>query len=123
LPPFRKIITSWLAGLAPSATAASKARVQSMRLAAYTEAIPSAPARRKSRRSIPRARGTPSGKPAIASAEIGMASTGSRPVTRLSDRAQSAQWMAAAAAASGSGRPAARVSSSITSPVRRGRRA
>ena len=34
LPPFRKIITSWLPGSAPSATAASKARVQSMRLAA-----------------------------------------------------------------------------------------
>ncbi len=34
LPPFRKIITNWFDGLAASATAASNARVQSIREAA-----------------------------------------------------------------------------------------
>ncbi len=72
---------------------------------------------------MPRERGTPSGKPAIASAEMGIASTGSRPLTRLSERAQSAQRIASAAPGSRGPWASGRGVSSITSPVRRGRRA
>ena len=75
------------------------------------------PLRRNVRRSSPRAVrlacGTPSWKPSIASTGIGSADVGARSVTRLSDRAQSAQRSACTSPVSAPGVGVSWESSSI----------